>query len=174
MSRVLIVPGIGSSGPEHWQSFWEAAEPSFVRVQMPSWDQPELEGWLGALAAAVDAAGGAPVLVAHSLGCLAVAHHAARSRLVRAALLVAPPDPDGPVFPSAARSFAPVPMAPMPFPTRVVASRNDPYSTLSFAQRCAKAWGSELVDVGRAGHINAESELGAWAAGRELLGDLLR
>lgn len=173
MTPVLIVPGIGSSGPEHWQSRWEATEPSFRRVEMPSWNEPQLEGWLSSLAAAVDEAASPPVIVAHSLGCLAVAHHAARGGGARAALLVAPPDPAGPAFPAAARSFAPVPLVPLPFRTRVVASRNDPYGCMDFARRCAAAWGSELVDVGRAGHINVESHLGAWPAGRALLADLL-
>lgn len=173
MTSVLIVPGIGGSGPAHWQSLWEASEPSFQRVEMPSWDRPDLEGWLTALSSAVGAAGGEPVVVAHSLGCLAVAHHAARGGPARAALLVAPPDPECPMFPDAARSFAPLPLARLPFRTRVVASRNDPYSRLEFAERCARAWGSELVDVGQAGHINAESGLSAWPAGRALLADLL-
>lgn len=173
MAPLLIVPGIGSSGPTHWQSLWEAGEPAFRRVEMPSWDRPEREGWLGALAAAVQAVAGPPVVVAHSLGCLAVAHYAARGGQVRAALLVAPPDPDAPAFPEAARSFAPVPLVRLPFRTRVVASRNDPYSRMEFAQRCARAWGSELVDVGLVGHVNAESELGEWPAGRVLLDDLL-
>jgi uncharacterized protein len=173
MTPVLIVPGIGSSGPAHWQSLWEVSEPTFRRVEMPSWDQPELQGWLTALASAIQDVGGLPLVIAHSLGCLAVAHHAARGGRVRAALLVAPPDPDAPAFPEAARSFAPLPLARLPFRTRVVASRNDPYSCMDFAKRCARAWGSELVDVGLAGHINAESGLSEWPAGRALLADLL-
>lgn len=173
MKPVLIVPGIGSSGPEHWQTRWEIAEPSFSRVQMPSWDEPELEGWLSALGAAVRAVGAPPVLVAHSLGCLAVAHFAARGGLVEAALLVAPPDPDGSAYPPQARSFGPAPLLRMPFRTRVVASQNDRYGELGFARRCASAWGSELTELGPVGHINAESGLGDWPAGRALLAGLL-
>jgi uncharacterized protein len=167
MVPVLIVPGFGGSGPEHWQSRWEQNEPSF------RWDRPELESWLKALSDATAAAGAPPVLVAHSLGCLAVAHYAERGGRARAALLVAPPDPDAPSFPAAARGFVPLPRVRLPFATRVVASQNDPYGGMPFVRRCANAWGSELVDAGRAGHINADSDLGDWPEGRALLADLL-
>ncbi|RYZ06442.1 MAG: serine hydrolase family protein [Myxococcales bacterium] len=173
MTPTLIVPGIGSSGPAHWQTLWEASDTAFRRVEMPSWERPELEGWLASLQAAVDAASGEPIIVAHSLGCLAVAHYASRGGRARAALLVAPPDPDSAIFPTEARSFAPVPLVRLPFRTRLVASRNDPYSTLGFARSCARSWGSDFVDVGPVGHINAGSGLGAWPEGRALLDDLL-
>jgi uncharacterized protein len=173
MTSVLILPGIGGSGPAHWQSLWEAAEPSFRRAEMPDWDRPELDVWLSALNEAVEVAPGPVVIAAHSLGCLAVAHFAARGGRVKAALLVAVPDPDGPAFPAEARSFAPVPLGLLGFPSRIVTSENDPYGGVDFAARCAGAWGSELTNVGRAGHINAQSELADWPAGRKLLASLL-
>lgn len=173
MTPVLILPGIGGSGPLHWQSRWEALKPDYRRVQVPDWDRPELLAWVSALDAAVSAAATPPVIVAHSLGCLAVAHWAARGGRARAALLVAVPDPAGPEFPEVARSFAPVPLTALGFSSRVVASRNDPYGGFEFAQRCATAWGSALTDVGSAGHINAESGLGDWVAGQRLLAELL-
>ncbi|HXK17708.1 MAG TPA: alpha/beta hydrolase, partial [Polyangiaceae bacterium] len=159
-------------GPEHWQSRWQALEPSFRRVTMPDWDRPDLETWLAVLDAAVKAEAAEPVIVAHSLGCLAVAHFAARGGRVRAALLVAVPEPGGPAWPEEAQSFAAVPLTPLPFPTLVVASRDDPYGSFEYAAKCAKAWGSALHDAGPAGHINAHSGLGDWAAGRKLLADV--
>ena len=173
MTPVLILPGLGGSGPFHWQSRWQALQPAYRRVEMPDWDRPELAGWLRVLDAAVGAAATAPVIVAHSLGCLAVAHWAARGGRARAALLVAVPDPADKEFPEVARSFAPVPLVPLGFPSRLVASRNDSYGSFEFAQRCAAAWGSALTDVGVAGHINADSALGDWPAGQRLLADLL-
>jgi len=140
---------------------------------MPDWDLPELEVWTSTIEAAVRAAAAPPVIVAHSLGCLALAHWATRAGRLRGALLVAVPDPDGPEFPEAARSFAPVPLAPLGFPSRVAASRNDSYGSFAFAERCAGAWRSELCDVGALGHINAASNLGDWHAGHELLRGLL-
>jgi len=173
MTPVLIVPGIGGSGPLHWQSRWQELHPAYRRVQMPDWDRPELAAWVRTLDAAVSAAAPAPVIVAHSLGCLAVAHWAAGGGRARAALLVAVPDPAGPDFPEVAASFGPVPRVPLAFPSRIVASRNDPYGTFAFAERCAAAWGSALTDVGAAGHINADSALGDWPEGQRLLADFL-
>ena len=173
MTPVLILPGIGGSGPLHWQRRWEALQPGYRRVQMPDWERPELGPWVAALDAAVRSAASAPVLVAHSLGCLAVAHWASHGGRAHAALLVAVPDPSGPRFPEVARSFAPVPLTPLGFPTRVVASRTDAYAGFAFAAGCATAWGSTLTDVGDAGHINAESGLDDWVAGQRLLAELL-
>jgi uncharacterized protein len=173
MTPVLILPGIGGSGPLHWQSRWQELHRDYRRVEVPDWNRPERATWVGALAAAVDAAASTPVIVAHSLGCLAVAHWAAGGGRARAALLVAAADPEGPSFPEVARSFAPVPLVPLGFPSRVVASRNDPFGSFEFAQRCAAAWGSALTDIGAAGHVNADSGLGDWPAGQRLLAGLL-
>ena len=88
---------------------------------------------------------------------------------VRGALLVAPSDPEGPSFPDGPTGFAPMPLARLPFRSIVVASRDDQYVTIERAREYAAAWGSELVDVGDAGHINASSGLGTWAVGYGLL-----
>ncbi len=173
MTQVLILPGIGGSGPDHWQTRWEQLHHDFRRIEMPDWDAPELDVWLARIDAAVQASPTLPVLVAHSLGCLAVAHWAARGGVLRAALLVAVPDPTGPLYPAAAASFSAVPLTRLGFHTRVVASRDDPYASFEHAARCAGAWGSELCDVGHAGHINAASALGDWEAGEALLRGLL-
>jgi predicted alpha/beta hydrolase family esterase len=96
-----------------------------------------------------------------------------RGGRLHGALLVAVPDPASPEYPAAARSFSELPLVPFGFPTRVVASRNDPYGTFEHAVRCAAAWHAELFDVGPLGHINADSQLGSWSRGQELLRGLL-
>lgn len=96
------------------------------------------------------------------------------SSLVRAAFLVTVPDPDGPNFPSAAQGFKPVPLMRFPFPSLVVASTDDPFGSVHHAQRCAVAWGSAFVEIGSAGHINADSGHGEWPVGFALLEQLLR
>ena len=173
---VLVVPGLGGSGPAHWQTRWEALYPRHRRVQQRDWDHPDREDWLATLGAALEAAAEPAVLVAHSLGCILVAHAAARPFAARiaAALLVAPADVDSfdPAF-APTRSFAPVPLDRLPFPATVVASRNDPYATLARARLFAGAWGSELVDLGSCGHINADSGLDDWPLGRRLFEALL-
>jgi len=174
--RLLILPGLGGSGPEHWQTAWEACEPRSARVAQRDWDRPELDEWLGNVDAALDAADGPVVLIAHSLACALVAHGARRpgwSR-VAAALLVAPADVDSPAHtPLETRGFAPIPERALPFPATVVASRNDPFVDLERARHFAGRWGAVFVDVGAIGHINAASELGDWPEGRRLLAELL-
>ena len=89
------------------------------------------------------------------------------------ALLVAPPDPAGPAFPAEARTFGPVPMARLPFPSLLVASSDDPYASPEFARACASAWGSRLAEIGPKGHINAASGLRRWKEGLDLLATLM-
>lgn len=172
-SPVLILPGIGNSGPAHWQSLWEAADPAFVRVQQEDWENPVCADWVANLEQAVRAAGPDTVLVAHSLACLAVAHWAARSHSpIKGALLVAVPEPQGPEFPAQANGFAQTPTAAFDFPSILVASSDDPYGSLDHARRLAECWGSQVVEIGARGHINASSGLGDWPAGLELLAQL--
>jgi predicted alpha/beta hydrolase family esterase len=174
-ASVLLLPGYGDSGPGHWQSEWERRYPGFHRVGQRDFDRPELGGWLAALEAAVLEAGPDTVLVAHSLACLLVAHWAARTTLpIAGALLVAPPDPARETFPAILASFGTPPEARLPFPSIVVGSTDDPYSAPTFAPQCAAMWGSDFVSVGAAGHINAESNLGAWPGGLALLRRLAR
>lgn len=172
MSTIITLPGIGGSNEAHWQTIWEKTDPSMVRFQPTDWDRPELNDWLAALDRAVAAAAEPPILVAHSLGCLMVAHWAARGRCpaVQGAFLVAVPDPDGPSFPvTEAGSFRAVPDAPLPFPALVVASRDDPYGSLPHARARAAAWGAGFVIAGALGHMNSASRLGDWPIGAMLL-----
>jgi hypothetical protein len=172
---VLILPGRGNSDPQHWQSRWEAAQPNFRRVIQDDWERPVCAAWRQRLEAAVAASDAGTVLVAHSLGCLAAAHWAAGSRgRVKAALLVGVPDPLRPTFPPELVGFAPVPMRPLPFASIVVASTDDPYGSWEHSRACASAWGSQLVTIGAAGHINTASGFGEWKEGLGLLESLMQ
>ena len=70
--------------------------------------------------------------------------------------------------------FSPIPRQRLPFPTLVVASRDDPYVEIERAEAFARGWGARFVDLGRAGHINVASGHGPWIKGRALLADLIR
>ena len=172
---VLIVPGLGGSGEQHWQTHLERSLPGAARVYQSDWDRPDLSQWLERLAQAVTARPDA-VLVAHSLACPLVAHLAAwRPDLsVAAALLVAPADVDSVRHtPSHTRGFAPIPRLPLPFRSIVVASTNDRFIALERARDLAAAWGSEFVDVGACGHINVASGFGRWPAGESIVADMI-
>jgi uncharacterized protein len=175
-AKLLILPGLGGSGPEHWQTRWESCERACARVQQRDWDRPTLAEWLVAVDEALARQDGPVVLVAHSLACALVAHGARRPAWasVVGALLVAPADVESPAHtPPETRGFAPMPAGPLPFPTLVVASLDDPYVAPERARHFARCWNAELVEVGALGHINAASGLGDWAEGRRLLGTLL-
>ena len=168
---VLIIPGLGGSGPDHWQSRWQSRLPNARRVEQADWDEPDRADWIARLDEAVAQAEHPPILIAHSLSCALVACWAAtHARPVHAALLVAPADIESDTHtPSEAHVFRPLPMTRLPFPTIVAASRDDPYVAFARATAMAKVWGAELVDVGNAGHINTASGYGEWPEGERLL-----
>ena len=170
MHDIITLPGLGGSGEAHWQTLWERTESRFTRFQPASWDRPDLADWEQALERAVARCARPPVLVAHSLACLLVAHWAARfPSAIAGALLVAVPDPDGDHFPAEAIAFKPVPDHALRFASLIIASTNDPYGTLDVTQRRARDWQSGLIVAGELGHINAASGLGDWPQGRALL-----
>ena len=178
-AHVLILPGWQNSGPLHWQSRWEVLH-GYQRVAQHDWQRPLRGDWsmrLEETLLGLDASQGQAVLVAHSLGCQLVAAWAAHSRQthrVKAALLVAPGDSEREELRGQLPSWSPIVRRRLPFPSVLVASRNDPYCRFERAQQMAADWGSQLHDAGEAGHINAESSLGDWPQGHALLQPLLR
>ncbi|MBB4631664.1 RBBP9/YdeN family alpha/beta hydrolase [Sphingosinicella soli] len=175
--RILTVPGLGGSGPRHWQTLWEARRSDTVRAELGDWDRPCLDTWVTRLNAAIETSPRPVILVAHSLGCLATAwwvalRGQAYGAPVAGALLVAPPDTDREAT-SRFASFHDLPDVFLPFPSIVVASRDDPYAEFSHASFLARSWGSFLVDAGHCGHINADSGIGDWPFGTRLLERLI-
>ena len=166
------MPGLGSSGPQHWQTHWERANPNLVRVEQESWDKPVLEAWVQTLDRYVQACKAPPILVAHSLATVTVAHWALQhKREIRGAMLVAPADVDSPKVTEVVWNFRPLPMVRLPFPSVLVASINDPYADISRIEDIARAWGCELVNIGACGHINADSDIGDWSQGQAIFRD---
>lgn len=173
--NVLILPGWQNSGPDHWQSRWERLY-GYRRVDQHDWWRPRRGDWIARLEDMLLDCDEPAVLVAHSLGCLHVAAWAAHSQntaRVKAALLVAPGDAEREELQPVLPSWAPIHRQPLPFPSVLVGSRNDPYCRFERAQGLASDWGSRFVDLGNAGHINAESGLGDWANGHAFLIDLM-
>jgi predicted alpha/beta hydrolase family esterase len=174
LATVLILPGWQNSGPDHWQSRWEALH-GYTRVQQSDWMQPLRGDWMVQLEEAVLATSGPIVLAAHSLGCILTAAWASHSRhthRIQGALLVAPGDSEREELRAALKSWSPVPLQPLPFRSLLLGSHDDPYCSFARAQQFAQAWGSEFVDYGHRGHVNAESGLGDWPEGQALLAQL--
>ena len=174
--NVLLLPGWQNSGPDHWQSRWEALH-RYRRVDQHDWMTPKRGDWMARLEEVVLGCDGPVALVAHSLGCqlaAAWAAHSQNAKRVIGALLVAPPDTERDDVRDLLPSWAPIPLDRLPFPSVLVASTDDPYGAFDRAQGFASTWGSRFVDLGEAGHINAETGLGDWAEGLRLLATELR
>jgi predicted alpha/beta hydrolase family esterase len=171
---VLTIPGLWNSGPQHWQTHWEAKH-GFTRVLQRDFDHPQRDEWVATLDAAIRARTEPPFLAAHSLGCALVAQWVADrgGDGVAGAFLVAPSDVEAPDYPIEGRSFSSMPRARMPFPSIIVASTDDPYISVDRARELSEVWGSRLVLIGPAGHINGASGHGPWAEGEALLMELL-
>lgn len=169
-STILLIPGIGNSGLQHWQTIW-GRRYGFARVKQQDWETPACADWVSTLNSYVQQYDPDNlVLVAHSAACAALVHWVQQYNVkVKAALLVAPADAEAATFPAGATGFSPVPLIKLPFPSIVVASKNDQFVTLDRAQQFATAWGSDFVNIGDAGHINVASGYGEWDAGLEIL-----
>jgi len=162
--RVLVAPGLHNSGPAHWQSRWQRLYSHFERVGQGDWDTPDLAAWSARVTASRLQDRRPTLIIAHSFGCLASVHSiAADPAQVAGVLLVAPADPGK--FGVAAQ----LPQLPLACPSTMIASTNDPWMSLENAALWARRWGSDFVNGGALGHINAESGLGEWLAGQQQL-----
>lgn len=154
--KFINVPGLNNSDDWHWQTLWEEQNPSnFVRVAQEEWNNPEKDKWVVSLKKTIENIKEPIVLVAHSLGCMTVAHYA--QQFDNAKL----------------NSFAPAPKTKLTFKSVVVSSTNNDYCPIDKAQKMADYWGSKFVNIGRKGHVNTDSDLGAWTQGKSFLRELI-
>ena len=175
---ILTVPGLGGSGPAHWQTLWEQGRTDTIRADLGCWTSPRRNAWVTRLDQAIRTARAPIILAAHSLGCLAVAWWAALDGQtwgwpVAGALLVAPPDVDRADVRPELADFGPSPRLLLPFPSILVASTDDPYACAQRSFDMARDWGSHFVDAGALGHLNAASGIGWWQEGQALLDRLI-
>jgi len=169
-STILILPGLGNSGEGHWQTIWENTF-GFIRVQQANWEAPVCNEWIDTIDKEVlkyDLSN--VILVAHSLANTTVAAWAKKyNRKIKGALLVAPSDTEAESYPTGTTGFNPMHLNKLPFRSIAVSSENDFYVTAERAKYFATCWGSELVSIGDAGHINTLSGYGEWKQGLQFL-----
>jgi hypothetical protein len=172
-STIIIVPGLGNSGPQHWQSLW-TNQFNFIRIEQQDWETPVCADWIEVINDEVTKHNPNDViLVAHSLACPTVARWAQKFGIkIKSALLVAPVDTDADTLPTRTTGFNNTPLLNLPFKSIVVTSENDQYVTEPRARHFADCWGSEFVSIGEAGHINVASGYGDWDYGLEILRQL--
>ena len=165
MANTLIVPGLKNSGPAHWQSLWQLKRPDYVRVVQRDWSEPRLDEWAAPIDRAIRKGRGKALIVAHSYGCLAALRRLEeRSDDVAGVMLVAPADPE---------RWGQTPFsARLAVPSVLAASRNDPWLEFDKAKSLAASLGAAFVDLGMAGHVNAESGYGPWEQGERILDEL--
>lgn len=168
--RYLIVPGWQGSDDQHWQSHWQRNLPNSSRVEQADWLSPCRADWVAELERSIAADPRPVILIAHSLGCITLAHWAASAprsllRRVRGALLVAPADVERAGCPPALQGFAPIPRNLLPFPSQLVGSDNDAAASAARALELARHWGAEAAILSGAGHINVKSGHQRWEQG---------
>lgn len=179
-ASILIIPGYKNAGQTHWQSRWAEKMPNAKRVEQEQWSKPVAADWIFNIENAIKAAKAPVVLIAHSLGVAAAVNaidHLAvdEGKKVRGGFFVAPPEVDNPkIRPKHLMTFGPYPRGPLPFPSFVIASQNDPFSSIEKAQDTAAAWGAFFVDAGQSGHINEESGHGPWPEGLLVFAEFMK
>lgn len=176
--RVLIIPGLNNSGDAHWQTWLQGQYKGAVRVNQQHWDRPDLDAWSARIGQVISRArpDSQWIAVAHSFGCLALAHyiaskarhqHESRSG-IHAALMVAPADPIK--FGLDHR----LPQSGLGLASTVIGSENDPWMPLQRAQAWADRWGARFQNLGAAGHVNTESGYGPWPLARFKVDEMIR
>jgi predicted alpha/beta hydrolase family esterase len=179
---VVLVPGLRGHVEDHWQTLLAAALPNARLVPPLGRDNPDLDERVAQLDRMVADVDGPVVLVAHSAGVVVTAHWAARhDRPVVGALLATPPAFAAelpPEYPSLRalrdRGWLPIPRRPLPFPSILATSSDDPLGNPVRVRALANAWGSRLHPLGAVGHLNPASGFGAWPAAVPLIEELWR
>ncbi len=175
--KLLIVPGLGGSGEDHWQTYWCNTLKNTDRVEQDNWDTPSKDLWVQRLNEHINKSDEQIILIAHSLAVSLVLHWLLiyENTNIKGVMLVAPADVDSPSHtPDVVRSFAPMPLQKIKIPSIVVCSENDNYISIERARFFANKWESKFVSVGKLGHINSESQLGIWEEGQKILANLIK
>ena len=167
MNKILLVPGLHNSGPDHWQSRWHLQFPQWQRMLGLPWDKPDLTVWSAKLASKLRSRRSRVHLVAHSFGALtAIAAARLQPDKVSSILIVAPADPARFGIPDEALAGS------IKVSAQLIASRNDPWMSFERAEYWSRQWQVPLFDAGEVGHINAQSGHGEWSQGLNLLNTL--
>lgn len=185
---ILIVPGLRDHVAEHWQTLLEQkllGEHKKARSVPPlEHDKLSRDARVAALDRALAEIDGPVILVAHSAGVMITVHWAQQhKRPILGALLATPADlespfPDGYPTTDALREngWLPIPREPLPFPSLVAASTDDPLGQFERVREFANAWGSRLENIGAVGHLNPAAGFGEWPQAqayiRELAGEI--
>lgn len=169
---ILVIPGYRGSPAGHWQHRIVEKLSTAAFVGFDDWLFASLPAAIRQLSVVVKSSTRPVIFITHSLGGVILAHAmpaliaAGQGPKMRGGFLVTPPSEDAirnlsMIDPT----FHATPREPLPFPSNLIASSNDPFATLEQSADLALAWGSQFVEAGEAGHINMESGHGPWPEG---------
>ncbi|WP_295803033.1 alpha/beta hydrolase [uncultured Microbulbifer sp.] len=179
-ATILIVPGLRDHVEDHWQTLLQAKLEKVRSVPPLTENKLDCRARMDNIQREIERIEGDIILVAHSAGCLMVAHWAAHyQREIKGALLAAPPDLNAqwpPQYPTPAslreHGWDPLPREPLPFPSILAASTNDYLASFTAASQLAHDWCSNLVNLGDVGHLNPASGFGPWPAAETFIEEL--
>ena len=180
-ATVVLVPGLRGHVEDHWQTRLAATLPSVRTVPPLGRAEPSLRARIRLLDWMVADVDGPVVLVAHSAGVLATVHWAASytGEKVVGALLATPPAFAAqlpPEYPSIdelrSHGWLPIPRRPLPFPSILAVSTDDPLGNPVRVRALANAWGSRIHSLGAVGHLNPASGYGEWPGATSLIAEL--
>lgn len=169
------VPGLRNSDENHWQSYFETQNAKeFIRIEQQNWEEPNGEAWINQIEKQLKPYNKSElILIGHSIGCIAIVNWISKfNHAIKGALLVAPSDAEQPNYPKYISGFKPIYSQKLPFKSIVIGSTNDHVSQLVRVQAFANNWGSKMVVLKNAGHIETKSGYGKWPKGLELLSEL--
>ncbi|MEG0486981.1 MAG: alpha/beta hydrolase [Acinetobacter sp.] len=169
MVHTVIVPGVGGSNQNHWQSWLENQLAHSTRVQQKNWDKPILKQWVKELIKVLEATDDQIQIVAHSFGCLtslaALNDAPELAQKVKRLILVAPANPKR----FGANGFATDSIGDYQryfyglktsVPTTMLISEDDPWFAFDEVNALASAWNIKPINLGKVGHINVASGFG--------------
>ena len=169
MIHTVIVPGVGGSEHDHWQSWLQRQLKSCSRVQQQDWNKPVLHEWIEKFVKTVQAIQEPIQIVAHSFGCLttvaALAQHPELNQNIKNLVLVAPANParfgDAGFARESQNDYQQYfHQVKLQVPTQMIISENDPWLNFQDALQLAKAWKIRPKNLGQVGHINVASGFG--------------
>ena len=167
--HTIIVPGVGGSGQNHWQSWLQRRLMSCSRVEQHDWNKPLLAQWVANFVSATLKVEASIQVVAHSFGCLtavaAIHQHPELAKKIKKLILVAPANPsrfgeNGFARDSVGNYTEFFHNIKLYIPTQMIISENDPWLNFEDAKALAQAWKIQPINLGQVGHINVDSGFG--------------
>lgn len=167
--HTIIVPGVGGSDYDHWQSWLQRQLVSCSRVQQQDWNMPLLQTWVHNFAKTVENISAPMQVIAHSFGCLttvsALNEFPELTQHIQKIILVAPANParfgdQGFARDSNNDYSAYFHQLKLKVPCDMIISENDPWLSFDDANHLAQAWHLRPHNLGQVGHINVASGFG--------------